>query len=62
MVEAPPPSFFLFRAAAVAYGGSQARDRIGATAQAFAIATELGIRAASVTYTTAHGSPGSLTH
>ena len=39
--------FLLFRVTPVAYGGSQARDQIGA---------------ASVTYTTAHGNTGSLTH
>ena len=39
--------FFLFMAAPTAYGGSQARGPI---------------RAASVTYTTAHGNTGSLTH
>ena len=37
----------LFRAARAEYGGSQVRDRI---------------RDASVTYTTAHGNVGSLTH
>ena len=42
-------------AAPAAYGGSQARGRIGAPPQ-------LGIRAASAAYTTAHGNAGSLTH
>ena len=55
--------FCLFRAAPVAYGGSQARGLIGAVA---ALPTpepqQHGIRAASATYTTAHGNAGSLTH
>ena len=55
--------FFLFRATPTAYGGSQARGRIGATAAAYATATAtLGIQAVSVIYTTAHGNAGSLTH
>ena len=48
--------FCLFRAALSAYGGSQARGLIGD------VATSLHqIRAASATYTTAHGNTGSLT-
>ena len=39
--------FYFFKAAPMAYGGSQARGQIGAVA---------------VTYTTAHGNTGSLTH
>ena len=46
-------SVCLFRAAPVSYGGSQARGPIRAVAT--------GLRAASATYTTAHGNAGSLT-
>ena len=48
--------FSLFRAAPEAYGGSQARCRIWPEPQ------QHEIRAESVTYTTAHGNAGSLTH
>ena len=47
--------FAIFWAALTAYGGSQARGRIGAVATC-------RIRAASATNTTAHGNAGSLTH
>ena len=43
-----------------AYGGSQARGGIGAVAMAQP--QQRGIRAASATYTAAHGKAGSLTH
>ena len=49
---------FFFRAAPEAYGGSQARGRIGATA---AIAQQRQIQAVSATYTTALGNARSLT-
>ena len=49
--------FFLFRATPAAYGGSQARDPIGATAYSNA-----RIQATSATYSTAHSNAGSLTH
>ena len=52
----------LFRAASAAYGGSQARGRIGATAPAYTTAQQHQIRAVSATYTTAHRNTGSLTH
>ena len=64
-------SFFFFFvcfaiswAAPAAYGGSQARGRIGAVAAGLCTPEpqQHGIRAASVTYTTAHGNAGSLTH
>ena len=42
---------FFFRAASVAYGGSQAGGGIGAV-----------VTAVSATYTTAHGNARSLTH
>ena len=57
-------SFFffswLFRAASMAYGGSQARGLIRATTAG--LPQQCQIQAASVTYTTAHSSTGSLTH
>ena len=52
---------FFFKAALVAYGGSQARGRIRAVAT-YPRATATRIRATSATYTTAHGNAGSLTH
>ena len=52
--------FLLFRAAFAAYGGSQARGLIGATAAGYA--TARATQATSVSYTTAHGSAKSLTH
>ena len=52
--------FCLFRATPEAYGGSQARGWIGATAMPQP--QQCGIRATSVIYTTAHGNAGSLTH
>ena len=54
--------FFLpFRAAPVAYGGSQARGRIGATAAGLGH-SHSRIQAVSATYTTAHCNSRSLTH
>ena len=50
--------FFLFAAPSMAYGGSQARDRIRAVPQP----RQCQIEAASVTYTAAYGTAGSLTH
>ena len=52
--------FCLFRAATMAYGGSQARGLIRATTAG--LPQQCQIQAASVTYTTAHSSTGSLTH
>ena len=54
----------LFRAAPAAFGGSQARSRIGAVASHWPTLQkqEHGIRAASVTDTTAHNNARSLTH
>ena len=55
--------FWLFRAAPMAYGSSQARGGIRATAAGHtATATGCQIRAVSVIYTTAYGNTGSLTH
>ena len=59
--------FFVFLpllwAAPAAYGGSQARGRIGAVApRPTPEPQQRRIRAASATYTTAHGNAGSLTH
>ena len=48
-------NFFFFRATLAAYGSSQA----GAYAPATAM---LGLSHGATTYTTAHGSAGSLTH
>ena len=48
--------FLLFRAVPAAHGSSRARGLIGATAQ------QHEIWAVSMTYTTAHGKAGSLTH
>ena len=50
--------FWLFRAAPAAYGGSQARGRIGAiVARPRPQPQQRGIRAASATFTTAHTVP-----
>ena len=48
----------------LAYGGSQARGLIGATATSLPMSQpqQHQIQVASVTYTTAHGNTGSLTH
>ena len=55
--------FCLFRAAPMAYRGSQARGQIGAVAASLHPSPEQrGIWATSVTYTTAHNNAGSLTH
>ena len=55
--------FCLFRTTPVAYGGSQARGLIGAVAASQHHShSNTGIRAMSVTYTTAHGNARSLTH
>ena len=57
--------FFLFRAAPAAYGSFQARGRIRAVAtglQPQLLQQQLGLQATSATYTTTHGSTGSLTH
>ena len=61
LVDVAPPFFLLFRATPVAYGGSQARGWIRATATR-AQPQQLGNQAASATYTTAHSNAGSLTH
>ena len=53
--------FFLFRAAFMAYGGSQARGQIGA-GRPIPQPQQHGIQATSVIYTMAHGNAGSLTH
>ena len=57
--------FFLFRAASVAYGSSQARGLIGAAAVAFATATATATAmpepSHSSTYTAACGNARSLT-
>ena len=55
----------LFKAAPVAYGSSQARGWIRATAASLYHSPKMdpsGIRAMSVTYNTAHGNARSLTH
>ena len=59
--------FFVFFAiswaAPAAYGGSQVRGLIGAIAPVLRQEPQqLGIRAMSATYTTAHSNAGSLTH
>ena len=55
--------FAISWAAPVAYGGSQARGPIRAIATGLHHShSNAGIRAASATYTTAHGNTGSLTH
>ena len=51
--------FCLFRAAPMAYGDSQARGTIGAAAAGL---HQKHSNAVTVTYTTAHGNAGSLTH
>ena len=53
--------FCLFRAALMAYGGSQARGLIRATAEP-PEPQKCQIGATSATYTTAHGNTRSLTH
>ena len=54
--------FNLFRAIPAAYGGSQARNRIGAVAVSLHHSQTRQIQASSATYTTAHGNTWSLTH
>ena len=55
--------FCLFRPAPVVYGGSQAKGLVGAVAAGLPHShSNLRIRVASSTYTTAHGNTGSLTH
>ena len=55
--------FCLFRAASMAYGGSQARSPIGAIATGLRQShSNSRIWAASMIYTTAHGNVGSLNH
>ena len=57
--------FFVFsRATPTVYGGSQTRELIGAVAACLlqSHTQQFGIRAASATYSTAHGNLGSLTH
>ena len=53
-------AFCIFQATSVAYGGSQARDPIGAVAPGLCH-SNTRIRATSVTYTTAHGNARSVT-
>ena len=53
--------FCLFRASLEAYGGSQARGQNGAVAAGLCHSPTRS-RVASVTYTTAHGNDGTLTH
>ena len=56
------PTIFFLMATFVAYGGSQDRGRIGATAASLTPQPQqCQIQAASATYTTAHGNTGSLT-
>ena len=56
--------FFLFRAAPGAYGGSQDKGQIGATAACHSMPQpqQLEIQATSTTYTSAQGNPRSPTH
>ena len=55
--------FFLFRAALVACGNSQARGQISAVAAGLCHShSNVGIQTMSASYTTAHGNAGSLTH
>ena len=55
--------FAISWAAPVAYGGSQARGLIGAAATGLHHHhSNVGFRATSATYTTAHGNTVSLTH
>ena len=53
--------FLLFRAARMAYGGSQAGSPVGAVAAGLRH-SNVRIQAVSVTHTTAHGNTRSLTH
>ena len=57
-LQETPFFFFLFKAALVTYGGSQAKGQTGATAAGLHHRTQ----AVSVTYTTTHGNTRSLTH
>ena len=50
--------FAISWAVPAAYGGSQARDLIGAAPEP----QQLGMQAASATYTSAHSNAGSLPH
>ena len=53
--------FCLFRASPTAHGGSQARSRIGAIAASIHHShSNVGFRATSATYTTAHNNAGSF--
>ena len=55
--------FLLLRVAPVAYGSSQARGRTGAIAAGLCHSlSDMGSEPTSVTYTTAHGNSGYLTH
>ena len=54
--------YLLFMAAPMAYGGSQARGWIGATAAGLRHSHSHTWSKPSVTYTKAHGNAGSLTH
>ena len=55
--------FAISWAAPAAYGDSQARGPIGAVATSLCHShSNVGIQAASATYTTAYGNTGSLTH
>ena len=56
-----PFCLFFFRAAPSAYGGTQARGRIGAAAASLQ-PQQYQIRATSSTYTTVHGNARSWTH
>ena len=54
--------YVCLRAASVPYGGSRLGGPIGAVVAGSCAATQCQIQATSATYTTAHGSTGSLTH
>ena len=55
--------FSLFRATLAAYGGSRARDLIGAAATGLCQShSNVGSEPVSAAYTTAHSNAGSLTH
>ena len=54
--------FLLFRATPVAYGSFWARGRIATAAASVHQTQQHQIQPTSVTYTTAHGNDGSLTH
>ena len=54
--------FCLFRATLAAHGGSQARVELELWAWLIPQPQQCQIQAMSVTYTTAHGKDGSLTH